>query len=1080
MGNGTTQTISGIFNALGNCGAFIDISSTIPGSQATVSKPSGTLNISFGILQDIIATGGASFAANNSIDLGNNQNWTFTSPSPQNLYWVGNSGNWDDGNHWSFVSGGAPSGCSPSPNDNVFFDANSFNITGQNVTINPTTAYCRDMSWQAVSNNPTLTGLTQNQLKIYGSLMFVSGMSINFLADVHFEAISTGKTITLAGKTIRSSVFFNGNGGEWTLQDEFRALGSLWLYRGILNTNNQTVNLNAFVLGSATLNMGSSVFNLANNNGGTGSWTIFSTSAVLNCGTSTINCSGNNIQFGGGNLTYYDLNFTSTSSTFLGLFGNNTFHNVVCSSNISVFHSNIMLNATFLGDAFLNANNTFTNLNFSAGKTYKLKNGTTQIINNHFQIQGSCNNYIFLESTTQGSFATITKPTGSVLGFYIHIKDIHCTGAAVFNAYNSTDLGGNTGWIFHPVGPLLPPSVIIGPTTLCTGATGVVYHISPVAGSISYQWIVPAGATIVSGQGDTTITVNFGTATSGNIVVNSFNGCIYSSTGNTLAVVLANQLTPTVSLTSNHTGTICTGTSVIFTAIATNTGSNIVNYNFKINGISVQNSILSTFTTSTLLNADIATCIITISGGSCYTTTTATSNNITILVNSSTTATPTVAIAASPTGAICTGTSVSFTASTTNIGAGTVTYNFKVNSISVQNNGSNIFSTNTLANGSTIKCDILIAGGACLTSNTASSNAISVAILPILTATIAITASSTNICAGAAITFTANTTNAGSNPIYQWKINGVNTGTNATTFTTNNLNNGDVVSCELNSNASCVSNPILFSNNISIAVNAAPSPTLLVTASDNNVCPNKPIGFIATATNIGSTAIYQWKLNGNNVGINSATYFNNNLSNGDVVKCYVSTINICTLLPIIVNDAVTMIVKPKPIISFNPTSPTIFIGNSVALNASVTGNISTYLWTPPIGLSTTSSANTLANPLQTTTYNLKAISTDNCIANSNLTVKVVTNTFIPNSFTPNGDGKNDVFRIPPTAALINLQYFIVYNRYGNKIFETTDITKGWDGTYKGSKAGNGAYTYMLKAFDNKGEVFLKGTVLLIR
>jgi gliding motility-associated-like protein len=217
-----------------------------------------------------------------------------------------------------------------------------------------------------------------------------------------------------------------------------------------------------------------------------------------------------------------------------------------------------------------------------------------------------------------------------------------------------------------------------------------------------------------------------------------------------------------------------------------------------------------------------------------------------------------------------------------------------------------------------------------------------------------------------------------------------------------------------------------------------------------------------------------------NVGTNSPTYFNANLFNGDVVNCSLSTTRICTLLPVVINSNVTMVIKPKPIISFNPASLSIFLGNSVTLNAAVTGNISTYLWSPPTGLSSTISNNPIATPTQTTTYKLKATSTDNCIAENSITVKVLTNTFIPNSFTPNADGINDIFRIPPTAAINKLQYFMIFNRYGNKVFETTNASKGWDGTYKGLKSEIGAYTYMIKANDNKGEVFFKGTVLLIR
>lgn len=174
-----------------------------------------------------------------------------------------------------------------------------------------------------------------------------------------------------------------------------------------------------------------------------------------------------------------------------------------------------------------------------------------------------------------------------------------------------------------------------------------------------------------------------------------------------------------------------------------------------------------------------------------------------------------------------------------------------------------------------------------------------------------------------------------------------------------------------------------------------------------------------------------------------------------------------------------MIVKAVPVISFNPPAPTISAGNSVQLNASATGNIASYLWTPSTGLSNQSISNPIASPAVTTTYNLKAVATNSCFTDKTLTVKVLREIYIPNSFTPNGDGKNDVFRIPPGTSL-NLKYFIIYDRYGNEIFNTTDINSGWDGTHKGTKSPNGAYTYLIKGSDSKGEVLLNGTVLLVR
>lgn len=86
--------------------------------------------------------------------------------------------------------------------------------------------------------------------------------------------------------------------------------------------------------------------------------------------------------------------------------------------------------------------------------------------------------------------------------------------------------------------------------------------------------------------------------------------------------------------------------------------------------------------------------------------------------------------------------------------------------------------------------------------------------------------------------------------------------------------------------------------------------------------------------------------------------------------------------------------------------------------------------------------------------------------------------YIPNAFTPNGDGKNDVFRIPPETNL-KVNTFSVFNRWGNPVFSTSNNT-GWDGTFNGKHSPAGTYVYLIKGRLNNQERILKGTVLLIR
>ena len=87
---------------------------------------------------------------------------------------------------------------------------------------------------------------------------------------------------------------------------------------------------------------------------------------------------------------------------------------------------------------------------------------------------------------------------------------------------------------------------------------------------------------------------------------------------------------------------------------------------------------------------------------------------------------------------------------------------------------------------------------------------------------------------------------------------------------------------------------------------------------------------------------------------------------------------------------------------------------------------------------------------------------------------------IPNAFSPNGDGLNDIFRVT-ARKFINVQEFKVYNRWGTEIFSTSDVRKGWDGTYKGISQDPGVYYYLVRvSYPNGKTQFLKGDLTLIR
>jgi gliding motility-associated-like protein len=101
-------------------------------------------------------------------------------------------------------------------------------------------------------------------------------------------------------------------------------------------------------------------------------------------------------------------------------------------------------------------------------------------------------------------------------------------------------------------------------------------------------------------------------------------------------------------------------------------------------------------------------------------------------------------------------------------------------------------------------------------------------------------------------------------------------------------------------------------------------------------------------------------------------------------------------------------------------------------------------------------------------------------ATDDVTVTIFRGLFIPNSFTPNGDGLNDQFRIKAYDNYKILK-FVIYNRWGSIVYNSNNTTDGWDGTYKGYPQPMGAYIYYIEMQNSNGEkIVKKGTVQLLR
>lgn len=381
-------------------------------------------------------------------------------------------------------------------------------------------------------------------------------------------------------------------------------------------------------------------------------------------------------------------------------------------------------------------------------------------------------------------------------------------------------------------------------------------------------------------------------------------------------------LVPSVSIAiTSGTNPTCQGTGVTFTATAVNPGPVTPVYQWQVNGINAGTN-STTFSSTTLSDADVVTCSI---NSICNNPTTASSSAITMVVKP--TGSPTIAIAiTSGTNPNCGGASLTFTATPTNGGA-SPTYQWKLNGNNVGTNSITYTST-TIANGDVVTCDISIPpASTCASQTTATSAGITMAVGTVVapSISIAITSGTNPTCAGLSITFTATITNGGTNPVYQWQVNFINVGTNTNTYTSATPANNDVVTCSVTSNAVCATPTLANSNSITITIappSLSPTISIAITFGSNPTCGGSPISFTSTATNGGSSPVYQWKVNGTNVGTNSLSYTSTTLANADVVTCTITTGAICAGTSTATSQGITMTINPSaaPVVNIAVTS----------------------------------------------------------------------------------------------------------------------------------------------------------------
>ena len=176
--------------------------------------------------------------------------------------------------------------------------------------------------------------------------------------------------------------------------------------------------------------------------------------------------------------------------------------------------------------------------------------------------------------------------------------------------------------------------------------------------------------------------------------------------------------------------------------------------------------------------------------------------------------------------------------------------------------------------------------------------------------------------------------------------------------------------------------------------------------------------------------------------------------------------------------SITVDVEDFPIADAG-TDTVVFLGESVTLNGSGDGSL---FWIPPTGLSDPNSASPLASPTESGYYYVVVTSPIGCQSVDSVFLTVIFDPIVefPNAFSPNGDGRNDLFSVIVRGP-VSLEVYSIYNRWGEIVFSGISPEDGWDGTWKGDPQDVGTYVYHFAGTDPNGvRIERHGTLTLVR
>ena len=259
------------------------------------------------------------------------------------------------------------------------------------------------------------------------------------------------------------------------------------------------------------------------------------------------------------------------------------------------------------------------------------------------------------------------------------------------------------------------------------------------------------------------------------------------------------------------------------------------------------------------------------------------------------------------------------------------------------------------------------------------------------------------------------------------------------------------------------------------------TPVASITSRDT-LCLNSSEQFNGVLAQPDTAIKWQWSF-GNNSSSQQQNANVTYIASGDYVVQMTATNKIgCSD-----NASKNVYVAPLPTAAAVTNPLIIPSGSGTNLNMDYTGNIISYLWTPSLSLNCIDCPMPYADPRKTTNYTVEVQDRYSCKNKGNITVQILCddkNFFVPNTFSPNGDGSNDIF-YPRGKGLFRIKALRIFNRWGELVFEKRDFqpndqSAGWNGTYKGKKPVPDVYVYQVEIYCNNDQLIqFAGNIALI-